>query len=46
VAGPLDVRAEPLVADGPRFLYAFTVEAGKRRLVQGRIAVVVKGEGL
>lgn len=46
VAGPLDVRAKRLVADGPRFLYAFTVEAGKRRLVQGRIAVVVKGKGL
>ena len=42
IKGPLDVRARRLVADGPRYLYAFTVEAGKRMLVEGRIAVVVK----
>ena len=42
IKGPLGVRARRLVADGPRYLYAFTVEAGNRRLVEGRIAVVVK----
>lgn len=42
IKGPLGVRARRLVADGPRYLYAFTVEAGKQKLVEGRIAVVVK----
>jgi predicted hotdog family 3-hydroxylacyl-ACP dehydratase len=39
----LSVRARRLVADGPRYLYAFTLEAGEQRLLEGRIAVVVSG---
>jgi predicted hotdog family 3-hydroxylacyl-ACP dehydratase len=46
IAAPLGVRARRLVADGPRYLYAFTLEAGQQRLLEGRIAVVVKEGGL
>jgi predicted hotdog family 3-hydroxylacyl-ACP dehydratase len=40
-SGPLTVRAERLVADGNRLLYAFVVEGAKSELVSGRIAVVL-----
>lgn len=40
-SGPLTVRAERLVVDGCRLLYAFTVEGAKSELVSGRIAVVL-----
>ena len=39
--GPLTVRAERLVVDGGRLLYAFAVEGAKSELVSGRIAVVL-----
>lgn len=39
--GPLTVRAERLVADGPRLLYSFSVEGAAAELVSGRIAVVL-----
>lgn len=39
--GPLTVRAERLVADGGRLLYAFAVEGATCELVSGRIAVVL-----
>ena len=39
--GPLTVRAERLVADGGRLLYAFVVEGANAELVSGRIAVVL-----
>jgi predicted hotdog family 3-hydroxylacyl-ACP dehydratase len=39
--GPLTVRAERLVADGGRLLYAFAVEGATGELVSGRIAVVL-----
>ncbi|MSP98326.1 MAG: 3-hydroxylacyl-ACP dehydratase [Betaproteobacteria bacterium] len=39
--GPLTVRAERLVVDGRRLLYAFVVEGAKSELVSGRIAVVL-----
>ena len=38
----LTVQAERLVADGPRFLYAFAIKVGMRELLSGRIAVVLK----
>jgi predicted hotdog family 3-hydroxylacyl-ACP dehydratase len=37
----LSVQARRLVAQGRRYLYGFTVEAGGRRLLDGRIAIVV-----
>ena len=40
-SGPLTVRAEQLVAEGGRMLYAFAVEAAGAELVSGRIAVVL-----
>ena len=40
-SGPLTVRAERLVADGRRLLYAFAIEAANRELLSGRIAVVL-----
>ena len=40
--GPLTVRAERLVVDGGRLLYAFAVEGAKSELVSGRIAVVLE----
>ena len=39
--GPLTVRAEQLVVQGGRLLYAFFVEGAERELVSGRIAVVL-----
>ena len=41
--GPLTVRAERLVADGGRLLYAFSVEGAAGELVSGRIAVFLDG---
>lgn len=38
----LDVRAERLIADGPRLLYSFVVQAGARELLSGRVAVVLR----
>ncbi|HTP63303.1 MAG TPA: hydroxymyristoyl-ACP dehydratase [Burkholderiales bacterium] len=43
--GPLTVRAERLVAEGDRLLYAFAVESAGRELVGGRIAVVLRPGG-
>ena len=40
--GPLTVRAERLVEEGGRLLYAFAVEAAGRELATGRIAVVLR----
>jgi predicted hotdog family 3-hydroxylacyl-ACP dehydratase len=40
-SGPLTVRAERLVAEGSRLLYAFAIEAAGAELVSGRIAVVL-----
>ena len=39
--GPLTVRAERLVADGNRLLYAFVIEGANAELIRGRIAVVL-----
>jgi hypothetical protein len=39
------VRAERLIADGPRLLYAFVIEAGTRELLNGRVAVVLREHG-
>ena len=36
------MRAERLVADGGRLLYAFAVEGAGRELAAGRIAVVLQ----
>jgi predicted hotdog family 3-hydroxylacyl-ACP dehydratase len=44
IEDPLQVRAERLVANGRHLLYAFTVEAGARVLVSGRVAVVLDAE--
>lgn len=44
IDGPLQVRAERLVANGRHLLYAFAVEAGARLLVGGRVAVVLDEE--
>lgn len=41
---PLEVRAERLVADGRHLLYAFSLKAGTRLLVSGRVAVVLDKE--
>ena len=41
IEGPLQVRAERLVANGRHLLYAFAVEAGARVLASGRVAVVL-----
>jgi predicted hotdog family 3-hydroxylacyl-ACP dehydratase len=41
-AGPLTVRAERLIAEGGRLLYAFAVESAGAELVSGRIAVVLE----
>ncbi len=41
IDAPLTVRAERLVADGPRLLYGFMIEAGQRELLNGRVAVVL-----
>ena len=38
----LEVRAERLIADGPRLLYGFTIAAGHRELMNGRVAVVLR----
>lgn len=43
---PLNVRAERLIADGPRLLYAFVIEAGARELLNGRVAVVLRKDGI
>lgn len=40
----LDVRAERLIADGPRLLYSFVIQAGGRELLSGRVAVVLRKE--
>ena len=40
-SGTLTVRAERLVAEGSRLLYAFVVEGAASELVSGRIAVVL-----
>ena len=40
----LEVRAERLIVDGPRLLYAFVIEAGGRELLNGRVAVVLREE--
>ncbi len=40
-SGPLTVRAERLVAEGGRLLYAFAIEGAGAELVSGRIAVVL-----
>ena len=39
--GPLTVRAEQLIVQGSRLLYAFAVEGADCELVSGRIAVVL-----
>jgi predicted hotdog family 3-hydroxylacyl-ACP dehydratase len=44
IDAPLTVRAERLVANGPRLLYGFAIEAGQRKLLNGRVAVVLRGE--
>ena len=44
IEGPLQVRAERLVANGRHLLYAFAVETGARLLVSGRVAVVLDEE--
>ena len=41
-SGPLTVRAERLVVQGGRLLYAFVVQGAESELVSGRIAVVLK----
>jgi predicted hotdog family 3-hydroxylacyl-ACP dehydratase len=42
IDGPLTVRAERLVVNGPRLLYGFVIEAGQRKLLNGRVAVVLR----
>ena len=42
-SGQLTVRAERLVADGRRLLYAFVVAGASAELISGRIAVVLAG---
>jgi len=44
--GSLTVRAECLVVDGARMLYAFTIQGANAELVSGRIAVVLQGAPL
>lgn len=41
IDAPLTVRAERLVANGSRLLYGFSIEAGQRQLLSGRVAVVL-----
>ena len=41
-SGPLTVRAERLVVQGNRLLYAFAIEGKDAELVSGRIAVVLE----
>lgn len=45
IEAPLTVRAECLVANGPRLLYGFVIEAGERELLNGRVAVVLRAAG-
>ena len=45
IDAPLTVRAERLVANGPRLLYGFIIEAGQRELLNGRVAVVLRPAG-
>ena len=40
--GPLTVRAERLVVEGNRLLYAFAIEGAGGELVSGRVAVVLQ----
>jgi predicted hotdog family 3-hydroxylacyl-ACP dehydratase len=42
IDAPLTVRAERLVANGPRLLYGFVIEAERRELLSGRVAVVLR----
>lgn len=42
IAGMLTVRVERLVEHDRRLLYAFTITAGKRRLLDGRVAVALE----
>lgn len=44
--GPLTVRAERLVEEGGRLLYAFAVEGAGRELASGRIAVVLRPDAV
>ncbi len=44
IDAPLTVRAERLVANGSRLLYGFSIEAGQRQLLNGRVAVVLRAE--
>jgi len=44
IDAPLTVRAERLVANGPRLLYGFVIESGQRKLLSGRVAVVLRVE--
>lgn len=39
----LQVDAEQLISDGGRSIYAFTLSAGGRALMQGQVAVVLDG---
>ncbi len=41
VDGPLEIHAERIGGDAGGVLYAFHVEGGGRRLVEGRVAVVL-----
>jgi predicted hotdog family 3-hydroxylacyl-ACP dehydratase len=41
VADPIAIHAERLIGDGSHVLYAFTVHAGGRLLVEGRISVAL-----
>jgi predicted hotdog family 3-hydroxylacyl-ACP dehydratase len=41
IEAPLSIRAQRLSADSRTLLYAFTVSAAERLLVQGRVAVVL-----
>ncbi len=44
IDAPLTVRAERLVANGSRLLYGFSIEAGQRELLNGRVAVVLRAQ--
>jgi len=41
VVGDVTVSAQTLLVDGGRAIYDFTIDAGNRRLLQGRATVVV-----
>lgn len=41
----LEVKAERLIVEGPRLLYRFSIEAGGRELLSGRVAVVLRPRG-